>query len=616
MNREDSGYTTIIVGTGTCGLAAGARQIYDYFAERIAESGSEDLVLKKTGCLGYCTMEPMVDVELPKWPRVSFGPVTPENVEFLWDMIASGGAVPKDFILGTHSPADGIHELHDVPLLWDTPFFRRQKRLVLRNSGIIDPESLEEYVAVGGYEGLRSALEMSPKEVIEEVKRAGLRGRGGAGFPTGLKWQFAHEAEGDEKFIICNADEGDPGAFMDRSILEGDPHAVIEGLVIAAYAIGASEGYVYCRAEYPLAIARLTGAISQAKSAGYLGDDIGGKGFSFNLKIKKGAGAFVCGEETALIASIEGRRGMPRPRPPYPAQSGLWGKPTNINNVETIANVPLILGGGAEAFRNYGTENSPGTKVFALAGKVKRSGLVEAPMGMPLRDIIFDIGGGVADEREFKAVQIGGPSGGCLPEELLDTPVDYDSLVEVGAMMGSGGMVVMDEDTCMVDVARFFLNFTASESCGKCLPCREGVARLRETLNGIVRAHRDESPEESLLRFQGVTMMEELAEVIQGTAACGLGQTAPNPVLSTLKYFRDEYDAHVFERRCPAGVCSALLEYYIDPDVCTGCGLCVRKCPDDAIIGEKRHPHYIAADKCISCGTCRQFCPFGAIKVR
>ncbi|MFW5897027.1 MAG: NADH-ubiquinone oxidoreductase-F iron-sulfur binding region domain-containing protein, partial [Bacillota bacterium] len=507
MNRNGKGLTTIIVGTGTCGLAAGAGRIHDFFAERIAESDSDNLVLKKTGCLGYCTMEPIVDIELPKWPRMSFGPVTLENAELLWDMVVEGGAVPKDFVLGTHSPADGIHELHDVPLLWDTPFFRRQKRLVLRNSGIIDPESLDEYVQIGGYRGLESALRMSPEEVVAEVKRAGLRGRGGAGFPTGLKWQFAQEAEGDEKYIICNADEGDPGAFMDRSILEGDPHAVIEGLAIAAYAIGASEGYVYCRAEYPLAIARLTDAISQAEEAGYLGDNIGGSEFSFKLKIKKGAGAFVCGEETALIASIEGKRGMPRPRPPYPAQSGLWGKPTNINNVETIANVPLILDKGAEAFRKYGTDSSPGTKVFALAGKVKRSGLVEAPMGMSLRDIIFDIGGGVADDREFKAVQIGGPSGGCLPDELLDTPVDYDSLVEAGAMMGSGGMVVMDEDTCMVDVARFFLNFTASESCGKCLPCREGVARLRETLNGIVRAHRDESSEESLLRFQGVTMM-------------------------------------------------------------------------------------------------------------
>ncbi len=607
---------TIIVGTGTCGMAAGANKIHDYFADKIGEAAPDAFQLKRTGCLGYCTVEPIVDVEIPGWPRVSFGPVTLDNAERLWDMVAEGGELPTEFVLGTHSDPGEVIELRDVPVLWETPFFRHQKRLVLKNSGIIDPESLQEYLTAGGYRGLARALEMSPAEVVEEVKTSGLRGRGGAGFPTGLKWQFAHDAPGDQKYIICNADEGDPGAFMDRSILEGDPHAVIEGLAIAAYAIGADKGYVYCRAEYPLAIRRLTDAIAQAEEAGYLGNGICGTDFSFELLIKKGAGAFVCGEETALIASIEGKRGMPRPRPPYPAQSGLWGKPTNINNVETVANVPFILADGAEAFRRYGTENSPGTKVFALAGKVKRSGLVEAPMGMPLRDIIFDIGGGVQDDKAFKAVQIGGPSGGCLPEHLLDTRVDYDSLVEAGAMMGSGGMVVMDEDTCMVDVAKFFLDFTASESCGKCLPCREGCARLKETLNGIVRAHRDESPEESLLRFQAVTMMEDLAKVIQDTAACGLGQTAPNPILSTLEYFQDEYNAHVFERRCPSGVCTALLEYYIDPELCTGCGLCVRRCPDDAIIGEKRHAHYIATEKCINCGTCRQFCPFGAIKVR
>ncbi len=607
--------TTIIVGTGTCGLAAGARKVHEYFADKIEES-SGPYVLKKTGCLGFCTMEPIVDIEIPGWPRLSFGPVTVENAELLWSMISEGAELPREFVLGAHTDPEGILELHDVPILWETPFFRNQTRLVLKNSGIIDPESLEEYLESGGYRGLKRALDLSPVEVVDEVKASGLRGRGGAGFPTGLKWQFAHDAPGDEKYVICNADEGDPGAFMDRSILEGDPHAVIEGLAIAAYAIGASKGYVYCRAEYPLAIRRLTDAIEQAKEAGFLGENILDSGFSFELLIKKGAGAFVCGEETALIASIEGKRGMPRPRPPYPAQSGLWGKPTNINNVETVANVPFILADGAEAFRKYGTEESPGTKVFALTGNVKRSGLVEASMGMRLRDIIFDIGGGVQGDKKFKAVQIGGPSGGCLPEELLDTAVDYDSLVAAGAMMGSGGMVVMDEGTCMVDVAKFFLEFTASESCGKCLPCREGVARLRETLNGIVRAHRDESPEESLLRFQGVTMMEELAEVIRDSAACGLGQTAPNPILSTLKYFKDEYDAHVFERRCPAGVCTALLEYYIDPELCTGCGLCVRKCPDDAILGEKRHPHYISDEKCIRCGTCRQFCPFGAIKVR
>ncbi len=616
MTRQNK--TTIIVGMGTCGLAAGAEKLYQQLVDRIADMDTESMELKKTGCIGYCTVEPLVDIIRPGWPRLCFSEVTVEDVEYLFQLAAGAtDEISEKLLLGAHSrPSEDLENLQDIPLLWDVPFFSQQRRLVLKNSGVIDPESLSEYLASGGYEGLKRALCLSPEEVIEEVKESGLRGRGGAGFPAGLKWEFTRQSEEHPKYLICNADEGDPGAFMDRSILEGDPHRVIEGLAVAAYAAGAEHGYIYCRAEYPLAIERLNKAIEDARNEGLLGENIMDSGFNFDVTIKKGAGAFVCGEETALIASIEGRRGMPRLRPPYPAQSGLWGKPTNINNVETLANVPYILSEGAEQFRENGTEGSPGTKVFALAGKVKNSGLVEVPMGMTLRQIIYDVGGGVQDDGKFKAVQIGGPSGGCLPADMLDTPVDYDSLTEAGTMMGSGGMVVMDKDTCMVDVARFFLSFTQKESCGKCMPCREGVARLKETLDAMVRAHVDETSEETLLRFQAVTQMNELAEVIRDTAACGLGQTAPNPVLSTIEYFRDEYEAHIFDRICPAGVCAALLEYYIDQKDCRGCGICVDKCPDDAIVGELGHAHYITDEQCIRCGTCREFCKFDAIKVR
>lgn len=492
-----------------------------------------------------------------------------------------------------------------IPTYRELDFYKKQHRIALRNCGHIDPEEIKEYIGRSGYQALARVMsQLTPEQVIEEVKVSGLRGRGGGGFPTGLKWQFARQASGDVKYVICNADEGDPGAFMDRSILEGDPHTLIEGMAIAGYAIGAQEGYIYVRAEYPLAIKRLRTAIAQAQELGLLGEDIFSSGFNFRLHIKEGAGAFVCGEETALMASIEGKRGMPRPRPPFPANRGLWDKPSNINNVETYANVPAILLEGGKEYARVGTEKSKGTKVFALTGKIKNTGLVEVPMGISLREIIFDMGGGISSGKEFKAVQIGGPSGGCIPKELLDLPVDYDSLIQAGAMMGSGGLVVMDSDTCMVDLARFFLNFTQSESCGKCTPCREGTKRMLEILTRITQG---EGREEDL------DLLEQLGETIKQTSLCGLGQTAPNPVLSTLRYFRHEYEAHIRQGRCPAGVCTALLKHSIIPDKCKGCTLCKKVCPVDAISGNVKEIHSIDQSKCINCSACMETCRFGAI---
>ena len=493
--------------------------------------------------------------------------------------------------------------LEAVPNYEDISFYKKQHRYALKNCGHINPESLEEYIAADGYEGLGLSLQMKPEEVIEEIKKSGLRGRGGGGFPTGLKWEFTRKAQGDKKYVVCNADEGDPGAFMDRSVLEGDPHRIIEGMLICAYAIGASEGYVYCRAEYPLAIKRLENAIVQAKESGLLGQGILGTDFNFELQVKEGAGAFVCGEETALLASIEGRRGMPRPRPPFPAVSGLWGKPTTINNVETFANVPNIMREGGEVFASFGTEKSKGTKVFALTGKINNTGLAEVPMGITMREIIFDIGGGIPDGKKFKAVQIGGPSGGCLPESMLDLSVDYESLIQAGAMMGSGGLVVMDETTCMVDVARYFLNFTQSESCGKCTPCREGTKRMLEILTRICDGEGKEGD---------IELLETLARSIKAGSLCALGQTAPNPVLSTLNFFRDEYEAHIKDHRCPAGACTAMVGFMVT-DKCIGCGLCKKVCPVDAISGEMKGRHEINQATCIKCGACEGKCPVKAI---
>ena len=586
----------LVCGGKNCS-SSGSKQVFEAFAKELEKKKlDQEVKLVETDCHDFCENGPLVIV----YPEGTYYVrVTPEDVPEIVEEHLVKGRVVNRLIYKAPIKAD------ELPAFKDLDFYRKQKRVALRNCGSIDPEEIKEYIARGGYSSLEKAIfEMTPEQVIDEVKRSGLRGRGGGGFPTGLKWEFCRRSPGDLKYLICNADEGDPGAFMDRSILEGDPHTLIEGMAIAAYAIGCREGYIYCRAEYPLAIKRLKIAIAQAEELGLLGENILGSDFTFNLHIKEGAGAFVCGEETALMSSIEGKRGMPRVRPPFPAQSGLWGKPSNINNVETYANVPVIIGKGADWFASMGTEKSKGTKVFALTGKVNNTGLVEVPMGITIKEIIFEIGGGIVGGKEFKGVQIGGPSGGCIPASLMDTPVDYESLIQAGAMMGSGGLVVMDETTCMVDLARFFLNFTQSESCGKCTPCREGTKRMLEILTRICNG--EGVPED-------IETLERLGRVIKSTALCGLGNTAPNPVLSTLRYFRDEYEAHIFDKRCPAHVCSALLVYSIVKEKCIGCGRCVKVCPAGAISGEKKEPHEIDPDKCIKCGSCIEQCKKDAI---
>ncbi len=586
----------IVVGLGSCGIAAGASKTY-HKLETLRSAGLFDFELAKTSCVGMCYKEPLVEIhEKDQW--VIYGDMTEDKVEEVLRQHLEMKTVVETMVVSQQSGLGA-----------EDAFFEGQVRIALRNCGHIDPESLEEAESKGAYQAIRSIVseQLSAETVIKTVLDSGLRGRGGGGFPTGLKWRFAAQSEGAEKFIICNADEGDPGAFMDRSLLEGDPHAVLEGMMIGGYAIGASTGVIYCRAEYPLAIKRLNIAIHQAREKGYLGKNIfGHSSFGFDIYVKEGAGAFVCGEETALIASIEGQRGMPRKRPPFPAVSGLWQKPTNINNVETWANIPWIINHGAGAYAAYGTEKSKGTKVFALTGKIKNGGLVEVPMGITINEIIFKLGGGIQNNKKFKAVQLGGPSGGCIPASLGETAVDYDSVNATGAIMGSGGMVVMDESTCMIDLAKFFLHFTQDESCGKCTFCRIGTKRMLEILERIT---------DGKGQSDDIEKLETLAHQIKNNSLCGLGQTAPNPVLTTLKYFRHEYEAHIHEKKCTAKVCKPLLHYHIDPEHCTGCTVCGKKCPVNAIDGDRKKVHVINQDMCIQCGECFTVCKFDAVVV-
>lgn len=588
--------TKVIVGLGSCGIAAGAGKVYEEL-QRIKEADNLDFELKKTSCIGMCFKEPLVEI-IDETGSYLYGEVDSKKADEIIEKHIVNFTPVKEYIVKSDTTETKFDH-----------YFEGQVKIALRNCGYIDPENIDEYEARGGYQAIKKIAgeKIGVQEVIKSILDSGLRGRGGGGFPTGLKWKFANNNRSKEKYIICNADEGDPGAFMDRSVLEGDPHSVLEGMIIGAYAIGASDGVIYCRAEYPLAIKRLNIAIGQAREKGYLGKDILGiEGFDFDLYIKEGAGAFVCGEETALIASVEGERGMPRKRPPFPAVSGLWRKPTNINNVETYANIPWIITNGAKEYAKYGTEKSKGTKVFALTGKIKNGGLVEVPMGITIKDIIYKLGGGIIDDKKFKAVQLGGPSGGCIPEYLSHTIVDYDSVNATGAIMGSGGMVVMDETTCMVDIARFFLEFTCKESCGKCTFCRVGTKRMLEILTRITEGEGREGDIEKL---------EELAYQIKDGSLCGLGQTAPNPVLTTIKYFRDEYEAHIRDKKCPALNCKKLLTYEIIEDKCTGCMVCKRGCPTKAISGEKKMPHFIDQELCIKCGDCYSKCKFDSIKI-
>jgi NADH-quinone oxidoreductase subunit F len=597
QDLQNNSRPVFYVGAGSCGKAAGAGDVIEILEEHIKASGLDAKVIE-VGCIGPCYLEPMLDVQMPGQPRISYTNVTKTRAKKILESFTKRGTAPKSGTAGHF----GDDELDGIPKFWDHPMLKAQVRIVLRNCGIVDPEDIDHYLARDGYKALEKVLSLSWEEVLDTVKDSGLRGRGGAGFPTWKKWSICRQTKSDQRYLICNSDEGDPGAFMNRSLIEGDPHALLEGMVIAGYTLGASQAYIYCRAEYPLAIKRLRLAMDQMRELGLLGKNILGTDFSFEIKIKEGAGAFVCGEETALIASVEGKRGMPRTRPPFPAVEGLRGKPTIINNVETLSTLPNILRNGAEWYNQYGTDQSKGTKTFSLVGKVKRTGLVEVPLGMTLRELIYDIGGGL--DKEFKAVQTGGPSGGCLGEEFLDTPIDYEQLAAAGSIMGSGGLIVLDRDTCIVDTAKYFLTFTQNESCGKCVPCRVGTRHLTEILERICKGKGN---------VYDLIQLERLSSAVAGGSLCGLGQTAPNPVLSALKFFRSEFLAHVKDKQCPAGVCHDLVIYSIVADKCTGCQLCFKNCPTDAITGSRDEIHVLDPSKCIKCRSCYEVCRDDAV---
>ncbi len=611
--------TKILVGMATCGLAAGAQRIYDLLKHK-AHASHWDGTVEKTGCIGFCYKEPLVDVVMPGKPRVTYELMTTDLAAKLWEELAAG-QIPTDHLMaridvdemllngGPRKLSQGKLPklLAAAPRYEDLDFFKLQRHIAMRNCGFIDPDDLSHYIARGGYFALYKALtEMNPEAVIDQVTTAGLRGRGGGGFPTGVKWASCRKAKGWPKYVLCNADEGDPGAYMDRSLIEGDPHSVLEGMLLGAYAIGASEGYIYVRAEYPLAVKTLQRAITAAREAGLLGENILGTGFNFDIKINLGGGAFVCGESTALMASIEGKPGEPRAKYVHTADKGLWNRPSNLNNVETWANVPVIIAKGADWYSAIGTEGSKGTKIFSLVGQVKNVGLVEVPMGVTIKELVMNVGGGVPDLKEFKAIQIGGPSGGCIPQEHWDLPIDFDSLWEAGAIMGSGGMIVMDNSTCMVDVAKFFLDFLIDESCGKCVPCRLGLKRMREVLEEFSTGKGS---------LQGLEELQTLSEAVKDGSLCALGGSAPNPVLTTLRYFRDEYESHILQHRCPAAVCKDLITYTINPELCNGCTACVGECPQEAITGVKKEPHRLNGALCIKCGACYEVCKFGAVAV-